>query len=113
MGQCYENDQLNMTEGAIRCYRRAAENGDREGEPLEPPEPHYLQRAASVLEASGCCLKIGGSIRLADSSMQLAVGRGPAVRRGMTLGHSTVNKAYGEQYQMLCRHCAAQAGNAA
>lgn len=31
MGQCYENEQLGMTEGAIRCYRRAAENGDREG----------------------------------------------------------------------------------
>lgn len=32
MGQCYENEQLGMTQGAIRCYQRAAENGDREGE---------------------------------------------------------------------------------
>lgn len=37
MGQCYENDQLqsvdkdNMEVAAIRCYRRAVQNGDREG----------------------------------------------------------------------------------
>lgn len=31
MGQCYENEQLGMIEDAIKCYRRAAENGDREG----------------------------------------------------------------------------------
>lgn len=44
MGQCYENEQLGMTEGAIRCYRRAAENGEREGEtsPLEP-FPHLTR----------------------------------------------------------------------
>lgn len=37
MGQCYENDQLQsvdkdkMEVAAIRCYRRAVQNGDREG----------------------------------------------------------------------------------
>ena len=31
MGQCFENEQLGMIEEAIKCYRRAAENGDREG----------------------------------------------------------------------------------
>lgn len=31
MGQCFENEQLGMVEEAIKCYRRAAENGDREG----------------------------------------------------------------------------------
>ena len=34
MGQCYENDQLNMSVAAIRCYRRALANGDREGKIL-------------------------------------------------------------------------------
>jgi hypothetical protein len=33
MGQCFENEQLGMIEEAIKCYRRAAENGDREGDP--------------------------------------------------------------------------------
>ena len=31
MGQCYENDQLAMDTAAIRCYRRALVNQDREG----------------------------------------------------------------------------------
>ncbi|KAK9814160.1 hypothetical protein WJX72_001350 [[Myrmecia] bisecta] len=31
MGQCYENEQLAMYEKAIRCYRRAEQNVDREG----------------------------------------------------------------------------------
>ena len=37
MGQCYENDQLQsvdkdkMEVAGIRCYRRAVQNGDREG----------------------------------------------------------------------------------
>ena len=31
MGQCYENDQLGMDAAAIRCYRRALVNQDREG----------------------------------------------------------------------------------
>lgn len=35
MGQCFENEQLGMVEEAIKCYRRAAENGDREGKSSE------------------------------------------------------------------------------
>ena len=35
MGQCFENEQLGMVEEAIKCYRRAAENGDREGKSPE------------------------------------------------------------------------------
>jgi len=31
MGQCYENEQLAMDTAAIRCYRRALVNQDREG----------------------------------------------------------------------------------
>ena len=31
MGQCYENEQLGMDAAAIRCYRRALVNQDREG----------------------------------------------------------------------------------
>lgn len=34
MGQCYENEQLGMVDEAIKCYRKAAENGDREGESI-------------------------------------------------------------------------------
>ena len=32
MGQCYEHEQLAMTDAAIRCYHRAQNAGDREGE---------------------------------------------------------------------------------
>lgn len=31
MGQCYEHEQLGLDDAAIRCYRRALTNGDREG----------------------------------------------------------------------------------
>lgn len=31
MGHCYENEQLKMHDSAIRCYRRAISNNDREG----------------------------------------------------------------------------------
>eukprot|EP00899_Mesostigma_viride_P012992 jgi/Mesvir1/21694/Mv04114-RA.1 len=31
MGQCYEHEQLAMQDAAIRCYRRAVANNDREG----------------------------------------------------------------------------------
>ena len=31
MGQCYESDQLGMTDAAVRCYTRAVRNNDREG----------------------------------------------------------------------------------
>ncbi|GBG64532.1 hypothetical protein CBR_g45228 [Chara braunii] len=31
MGQCYENEQLLMHDAAIRCYKRAVSNNDREG----------------------------------------------------------------------------------
>ncbi|KAJ7534809.1 hypothetical protein O6H91_12G004500 [Diphasiastrum complanatum] len=31
MGQCYESEQLSMHDAAIRCYRRAVSNNDREG----------------------------------------------------------------------------------
>ena len=31
MGQCYESEQLGLDAAAIRCYRRALVNQDREG----------------------------------------------------------------------------------
>jgi hypothetical protein len=31
MGQCYEHEQLGLNDAAIRCYRRALANGEREG----------------------------------------------------------------------------------
>ncbi|KAI8473690.1 MAG: hypothetical protein J3K34DRAFT_518801 [Monoraphidium minutum] len=31
LGQCYESGDLNMPQVAVRCYRRAVANGDREG----------------------------------------------------------------------------------
>lgn len=42
MGQCYENEQLGMDAAAIRCYRRALLNQEREGialHKLVPPCP--------------------------------------------------------------------------
>ena len=88
MGQCYENDQLGMTEGAIRCYRRAAENGDREGEPLNQPQNHslFFTRLLSLMlwEPGSWALaafESGWPLGLADPSLQWAVGRGPAVLR--------------------------------
>ena len=61
MGQCYENDQLQsvdkdkMEVAAIRCYRRAVQNKDREGIAL-----HKLVRWRPQYRSSepctGCCL---------------------------------------------------------
>ena len=31
MGQCYEHEQIRSKAGAIRCFRRAVDSGDREG----------------------------------------------------------------------------------
>ena len=42
MGQCYEHEQLGLNDAAIRCYRRALANGEREGIAL-----HKLVRAGS------------------------------------------------------------------
>lgn len=44
MGQCYEHEQLGLNDAAIRCYRRALANGEREGIAL-----HKLVRAAGQL----------------------------------------------------------------
>ena len=44
MGQCYEHEQLGLNDAAIRCYRRALANGEREGIAL-----HKLVRAAGRL----------------------------------------------------------------
>jgi hypothetical protein len=46
MGQCYEHEQLGLDEGAIRCYRRALVNNDREGIAL-----HKLVRGRGL---TGC-----------------------------------------------------------
>ena len=57
MGQCYENDQLQsvdkdkMEVAAIRCYRRAVQNGDREGIAL-----HKLVNIVSL--HLGCMLEM-------------------------------------------------------
>jgi hypothetical protein len=42
MGQCYEHEQLGLNDAAIRCYRRALANGEREGIAL-----HKLVRAGT------------------------------------------------------------------
>ena len=47
MGQCYENDQLQSVDNdkmelaAIRCYRRAVQNGDTEGIALHKLVSHH------------------------------------------------------------------------
>ena len=52
MGQCYENEQLGMDAAAIRCYRRALVNQDREGIAL-----HKLVRC-QALSLRRQCLQI-------------------------------------------------------
>ena len=49
MGQCYENEQLAMDTAAIRCYRRALVNQDREGIAV-----HKLVR---VRDDGGTCMQ--------------------------------------------------------
>lgn len=60
MGQCYENDQLQsvdkdkMEVAAIRCYRRAVQNKDREGIALHKlVRPHSLRGLTDSF--TGCC----------------------------------------------------------
>lgn len=61
MGQCYENDQLQsvdkdkMEVAAIRCYRRAVQNKDREGIALHKLVRLPPQHGLSEL-CTGCCL---------------------------------------------------------
>ena len=61
MGQCYENDQLQsvdkdkMEVAAIRCYRRAVQNKDREGIALHKlVSPHPMSMTS--VQAMPCCL---------------------------------------------------------
>lgn len=51
MGQCYEHEQMGLNDAAIRCYRRALANGDREGIALHKLVVHqpsfvYISAAA-------------------------------------------------------------------
>ena len=40
MGQCHEHEQLGQIEAAIRCYHRAVDHNDREGEQCKFPVAH-------------------------------------------------------------------------
>lgn len=53
MGQCYENEQLGMDTAAIRCYRRALVNQDREGIAVQKLVG-VLTRLWHCLEAQRC-----------------------------------------------------------
>ena len=51
LGQCYEAEPLGQLAAAVRCYRRAAACGDKEGLAL-----HKLVRLRLVLFARACCV---------------------------------------------------------
>ncbi len=46
MGQCYEHEQLGLDDAAIRCYRRALTNGDREGIAMHKLVRFYMKKHA-------------------------------------------------------------------
>jgi hypothetical protein len=68
MGQCYEHEQLGLNDAAIRCYRRALANGEREGIAL-----HKLVCAADNLCMSpspDCVLQHSNGHLLARRAVQ-------------------------------------------
>ncbi len=100
MGQCYENDQLQsvdkdkMEVAAIRCYRRAVQNGDREGIAL-----HKLVHIVSL--HLGCMLEmIMHCTRICTCAGQVACS---SARAGFTNSHNQM--CPGTAY---CIHASAQ-----
>lgn len=56
LGQCYESEQLDLHAAAIRCYRRAVANGDREGIALHKLVSRCVSwRGAEQQQTSSSC----------------------------------------------------------
>lgn len=101
MGQCLENDQLQLTEKAIGCYHKAIKFGDREGQ-----TQYNALRLDLVIESSDrapLCWAECGSIAL-----EAQVCAHPAATPELFLSNPSEMK----WLHSACRNCIAQAWDA-